>query len=54
MYNDMWVVTCETTLHSYYLRWLSDCAGAVMNVDISVAAQNEKRRKKRSCVLQYI
>jgi hypothetical protein len=54
MYNDMLVVTCETTLHSYYLRWLSDCAGAVMNVEISVAAQNEERRTERACLLQYI
>jgi hypothetical protein len=56
MYNDMRVVTCETTLHSYYeyLRWLSDCAGVVMNVEISVAAQNEERRMKRSYVLQYM
>jgi hypothetical protein len=44
MYNDLWVVTCETTQHSYSLRWLSDCAGAVMNVEVSVAAQNEERR----------
>jgi len=43
MYNDMWVVTCESTLQSYSLRWLSDCAGAVINVLISVAAQNEER-----------
>jgi hypothetical protein len=52
----MCVVTCETALHSYYeyLRRLSDCAGAVMNVEISVAAQNEERRMKRSYVLLYI
>jgi hypothetical protein len=44
MYNDVWVVTCETTLRSYSLRWVSDCACAVMKVEISVAAQNEERR----------
>jgi hypothetical protein len=43
MYNDMWVVTCETTPYSYSLRWISDCDGAVMNVDIYVAAQNVER-----------
>ena len=48
----MWVVTYETAPHYYSLGWLSDSAGAVMNVDNSVTAQNEERLMEQSCVLQ--